>query len=152
MSGHAIDEDLSKPLWKYVTKSNKFNEKSGNIFWQCNFCNAIKTSSYTRVRAYLLKLQDYGSGACKKLTMKDICKMQKPEDEAKFRMQTKARKRMLLSSNNMSSKNCYVLEEKKWKNNTIENAFNLTTCDQLELVTCWELFFFKKREKMWKGY
>ncbi|XP_022869854.1 uncharacterized protein LOC111389199 [Olea europaea var. sylvestris] len=64
--------------------------------------------------------------------MKDICEMQKMEDEAKLRMQTKAGKRVPLPSNNMGSKDCYVLEERKRKNSAIENAFNVTTRDQLD--------------------
>jgi hypothetical protein len=80
----------------------------------------------------LLKLQGYGIGACGKVTMKGICEMQKMEDEAKLRMQTKVGKRVPLPSDNMGSKDYYVLEERKRKNSAIENAFNMTTRDQLD--------------------
>ena len=63
----SIVEDESKPLWQYVTKNQRWNEGSGNISWQCNFCHCIKKSSYTRVKAHLLGLRGYRIGACNKV-------------------------------------------------------------------------------------
>jgi len=74
-------ENLSKPLWKYVSKFNKISEGGGggggNFNWKCNFCGQMKKGSYIRVRAHLLKLPRFGIGLCTKVTSKDISQMQK---------------------------------------------------------------------------
>jgi len=104
------DEDLSKPLWKYVSKYDKTSEGGGggggNITWKCNFCGQTKKSSYTGVRAHLLQLPGNGIGLCTNVTSKDIAQMQKLEDEAKERAKMKAPKKVHLPpSSNISQWN-----------------------------------------------
>ena len=89
-------EDDSKSLWQYVIKIKKLSDGGGNFSWQCNFCHVIKKSSYTRVRAHLLKIVGQGIGSCLKVTPKDIADMQRLEDEAKTQMERKAPKNVLL--------------------------------------------------------
>ena len=140
------EEDINKPLWKYVTKFEKINEGGGNIIWQCNFCNQIKKSSYTRVKAHLLKLPGCGIAACSRVTTKDISEMQKLEEEVQLRMKANAPKKVPLpvanvsvSSNSLNSIMHGVFDSKKRKArgsgslNPIEKAFNIGARDQLHV-------------------
>ena len=64
ISSKQSDEE-SKPLWKYVTKYDKADGVvGGNTQWQYNFCMKVYTSSYTKVRAHLLKIKGAGIGVC----------------------------------------------------------------------------------------
>ena len=60
-------EDLTKPLWRYVTRSDEMTTDCGggvNMHWLCNFCMKTYISSYTRVKAHLLKQKGAGIGVC----------------------------------------------------------------------------------------
>lgn len=85
-SGHFNQEDINKPLWNYVKKYEKIGDGGGNVSWQCSFCDKVATSSYTRVRAHLLRLKGQGIKACPNVTMDDISEMQKLEAAAKLRL------------------------------------------------------------------
>ena len=141
-------EDLNKPMWKYVTRYEKPGEAGGNVSWQCNFCNKVAKSSYTWVRAHLLKIAGAGIGACPKVTMKDISEMQKLEEEAKYRLQQHAPKKVPLPPQSFSSGNVSPffqegIDSRKRKSiasgsrsgsaggNPLEKAFNTATRDQL---------------------
>ncbi|KAJ0985234.1 hypothetical protein J5N97_003590 [Dioscorea zingiberensis] len=129
-------EELNKPMWKYVTRLEKPGEGGGNVSWQCNFCNKVAKSSYTRVRAHLLKIAGTGIGACPKVTMKDISEMQKLEEEAKFRLQQHAPKKVPLPPQSFFQGG---IDSRKRKNiasgsvsgNPLEKSFNTTARDQL---------------------
>ncbi|GFZ11620.1 hypothetical protein Acr_23g0000050 [Actinidia rufa] len=59
----------------------------GGVNWefQCKFCNAIFKGLYTRVKAHLMKLTGKGISICKKVTNKNLVKMQNAIDEAKLK-------------------------------------------------------------------
>ncbi|KAF9607737.1 hypothetical protein IFM89_000084 [Coptis chinensis] len=79
------DEELKRnPLWKYVTRLDRLSDGGGNTSWQCNFCNKPKKSSYTRVRADLLKLGGTGIAICPKVSTSDLSEMQILDDEVKL--------------------------------------------------------------------
>jgi hypothetical protein len=135
------EEDASKPLWKYVTKHGKINGGGGNMLWQCNFCNRTHKSSYTRVRAHLLKLPGQGIGVCKKVTIKDISEMQKLEDEAKERARENAPKKVPLPRSSDNTESSFFLEgfhSKKRKSNVggrinpIDKAFDNAKRSELD--------------------
>lgn len=136
----SIDDEISKPLWKYVTKYDRINEGGGNISWQCNFCHQQKNSSYTKVRAHLLKLSGFGIGACKNVTTKDISEMQKLDDEAKIMMKNNEPKRVPLPGERISigtatrndDATFHMMDQKKRKIGALEKAFNMTSREQLD--------------------
>lgn len=133
------EADNLPPLWKYVTRFDKLADGGGNITWQCNFCNASKKSSYTRVRAHLLKLPGHGIGACSKVTAQDLATMKKAEDEAKENKAKNAPKKVPLPPPSPSTSS-FVLEgyeSKKRKTgasgsiSAVEKAFDKQRRDQL---------------------
>ena len=36
------DQDLNKPLWKYVIRCNRMSRGGENLEWMCNFCHQSK--------------------------------------------------------------------------------------------------------------
>ena len=128
-----------------MTKIKKLSDGGVNFSWQCNFCHVINKSSYTRVRAHLLKIVGQGIGPCLKVTPNDIADMQRLEDEAKTQMERKAPKNVPLSMTSSSTSiggvdrtnsNRFEIENKKRKGNTsaLEKSFNKTSRDQLDAL------------------
>uniref|UniRef100_A0A5B7AFB0 BED-type domain-containing protein n=1 Tax=Davidia involucrata TaxID=16924 RepID=A0A5B7AFB0_DAVIN len=141
-SSSSQDEDINKPLWKYVAKFDKLSDGGGNISWQCNFCHQVKKSSYTRVRAHLLRLPGQGIVACSKVTTKDILEMQKLEDEVKLRLKSNALKKVPLPHSIISlcgstsfSQEGYDSKKRKTTSsgsgNPLEKTFNMVAHEQL---------------------
>ena len=56
------------PLWQYVTKVEKppgaCVKKCENTYFKCNYCGVVYMGSYSRVKAYLLKINNKGIKAC----------------------------------------------------------------------------------------
>ena len=135
-----------------MTKIKKLSDGGVNFSWQCNFCHVINKSSYTRVRAHLLKIVGQGIGPCLKVTPKDIADMQRLEDEAKTQMERKAPKNVPLSMTSSSTSiggvdrtnsNRFEIENKKRKGNTsaLEKSFNKTSRDQLDALIALMFYF-----------
>ena len=55
------------PLWKYVTKLEKASVGGGNVAFKCNYCEKTFKGSYSRVKAHLLKLFNFGIQPCAKV-------------------------------------------------------------------------------------
>ncbi|XP_075640485.1 uncharacterized protein LOC142612254 [Castanea sativa] len=68
------------PLWKYVTKLKKAAVGGGNVTFRCNYCEKTFKGSYSRVKAHLLKLSNYGIQPCGKVGDEYLNEMQKLED------------------------------------------------------------------------
>ncbi|XP_077239733.1 uncharacterized protein LOC143880640 [Tasmannia lanceolata] len=142
----STDEDLSKPLWKHVSRFDKDPKGGGNVRWQCNFCSKRFSSSYTRVRTHLLKITGQGIGPCPKVKASDLLAMQRFEEECKERMKQNAPKRVPLPPSSSSGSlswpsNIPVLPRFDLKRrktsgpsgsvSAIEKAFNMAARDRL---------------------
>lgn len=134
-------EDESKPLWKYVTKHHKLSDGGGNFSWQCNFCHAMKKSSYTRVRAHVLKIKGQGVGVCPQVTLKDVADMQILEDEVNAQFERKVTTVASLppstaSFGGMGSSSPTRVEAKKRKGSISvhERSFDKASHDQLDAL------------------
>ncbi|XP_075640207.1 uncharacterized protein LOC142611947 [Castanea sativa] len=68
------------PLWKYVTKLEKASGGVGNVTFRCNYCEKTFKGSYSRVKAHMLKLPNFGIQACAKVGDEYLNEMQKLED------------------------------------------------------------------------
>ena len=108
--------------------------------WECNFCHETKRSSYTRVRAHLLKLSGCGIAACKKVTNQNIIKMQRLEEEVNERVRRNAPKKVPLPPSSVASgglnsvvQGSYDLKRRKTSesgsNTAIGKAFNMKIRD-----------------------
>ncbi|GAV80121.1 Dimer_Tnp_hAT domain-containing protein [Cephalotus follicularis] len=71
---------------------DQHKEARGNLSWKCNFCQKHFKSSYTRVRAHLLKISGKGVGPCLKVTTRDLWDMQKLDEEATARINSNVSK------------------------------------------------------------
>jgi phage FluMu protein Com len=60
--------DIKCPLWRHVNKIKGSNPFEGNAKSECKFCEKVITVSYTRVRAHLLKIPNYGVSIGRKVT------------------------------------------------------------------------------------
>ena len=60
-------ETVGAPLWKYVTKLEKTSVGGGNVAFRCNYCEKTFKGSYSRVKAHLLKLSNFGIQPCAKV-------------------------------------------------------------------------------------
>nr|KYP56762.1 hypothetical protein KK1_003009 [Cajanus cajan] len=52
------------PLWCYVSILDKSSEGGGNKSWSCNFCQKVYKSSFSRVKAHLLRIYGTGISVC----------------------------------------------------------------------------------------
>ncbi|CAL9102923.1 unnamed protein product [Musa textilis] len=91
-------------------------------------------SSYTRVKAHILKLTDQGITVYIKVTIKDIYDMQKLE-EVKTKQQQSALKKASLPPSSVLVDNCmnsstFELSGRDRRKGIVA-AFNMITCDQL---------------------
>ena len=73
-------ETVGAPLWKYVTKLEKTSVGGGNVAFRCNYCEKTFKGSYSRVKAHLLKLSNFGIQPCAKVGDEYQNEMQKLED------------------------------------------------------------------------
>ena len=123
------NELLSKPLWKYVTKLNPGVEAAGgNLSWTCNFCKKYYKSSYTRVRAHLLKLSGKGIAKCLLVQNRDLLEMEKLEQEAAERMESNKPKNIPLPPTSSS----FSADSKKRRTKSpLERAFNVGEREEL---------------------
>ncbi|KAL7233939.1 hypothetical protein ACSBR1_017527 [Camellia fascicularis] len=69
-----------KPLWNHVKILSIPLGGGVNICWSCNYYNQKVTSSYSKVKAHLLQLPNYGVEACK-ATKDDVFETLKKEHE-----------------------------------------------------------------------
>ena len=58
-----------KTLWNHVTVVSTPKAGGGNRVWSCNYCNKKVTSSYSKVKAHLLKIPNQWVEGCKALSM-----------------------------------------------------------------------------------
>ncbi|KAL3027196.1 hypothetical protein AAZX31_03G036600, partial [Glycine max] len=57
-------QDDHAPLWSFVTIKEKIGDGGGNRLWSCNFCEKVVKSSYSRVKAHLLRICGNGIATC----------------------------------------------------------------------------------------
>ncbi|KAK1591824.1 hypothetical protein Q3G72_014238 [Acer saccharum] len=135
------DEALTKPLRRYVTRNDeKTDGGGGNKQWVCNFCMKTYTSSYTRVKAHLLKQKGSGIGVCNSVTAEDFLEMQRLDNDAKEIIKSNAPKKIPLPPSSIILGESQKATMKKRKMSTsgsgsmskIEKAFNLRRQEQLD--------------------
>jgi len=63
-------EDETKPLWIYVSKTRK-TLGGGNYYFKCSLCDFKFNGSYTRRRAHLFKIKGEGLRIRQMLSLKD---------------------------------------------------------------------------------
>ena len=65
-----------------IEKSPGSTVKSGgNTHFKCNYCDGVFLGSYSRVKAYLLKIINKGIRACPKVTPSHRLEMQRMHDQ-----------------------------------------------------------------------
>ena len=59
--------ESTAPLWKYAIKLEKASGGGGNVTFRCNYCEKTFKGSFSRVKAHLLKLFNFGIQPCAKV-------------------------------------------------------------------------------------
>ncbi|GAV75071.1 DUF659 domain-containing protein [Cephalotus follicularis] len=132
-SASSHNEDLNKPSWKFITKLDQHNEAGGNLSWKCNFCQKDFKSSYTRVRAHLLKISGKGVGPCLKVTTRDLWDMQKLDEEATARINSNASKLVPLPPSSYGKSSSIDLKKRKTGSvSAIEKASSISEREHLD--------------------
>ena len=103
----------------------------GTWRFQCNFCNNIRTGSYSRVRAHLLGIQHAGIAACKKVSRSEKLEMQRLEENFENKRTDSGPREVPLPC---ESKSEVDSTSKKRKSNLspITQAFGIQARDQLD--------------------
>ena len=75
------------PLWSHVTVLEAPGVGQGGNYrkWSCTFCNKKVTSSYSKVKAHLLKLSGHGFEICRKVdddTLRVLDNWKKEDNDA----------------------------------------------------------------------
>lgn len=73
------------PLWSHVEVLPSLTGGGGNRKWRCKYCNKIVTSSYSKVKAHLLKISNQGVQACKAITDEIFREIKKENDDAEHK-------------------------------------------------------------------
>jgi hypothetical protein len=81
-SGSATSTDIKAPLWDHVHITERA-EVGGNMKWKCKYCNYNGFSSYTRVEAHLLQIENKGIASCAKVTHEILTQMRKEVENCK---------------------------------------------------------------------
>ncbi|XP_061366107.1 uncharacterized protein LOC133309353 [Gastrolobium bilobum] len=123
------NELLDKPIWKYVTQLDARVEAGGNLSWKCNFCKKDYKSSYTRVRAHLLKISGKGIGKCLMVQNRDMIEMERLEHEAEQRKQSNAPRNVPLPPSTSSTG-----PKKRKTTSSLEMAFNVGEREELNYL------------------
>ncbi|KAL4611970.1 hypothetical protein ACB092_08G164500 [Castanea dentata] len=83
-SNQEVPNDESS-LWQYATKVEKpagaSVKSGGNTYFKCNYCGVVYMGSYSRVKAYLLKIPNKGIKPCPKVTPSHRLEMQQMHDQ-----------------------------------------------------------------------
>lgn len=126
-------DDLSNapPLWKYVTKIEKIGTVGGTWKYKCKFCNGVRTSSYSRVRAHLLQLDGHGVSKCKGVSYADKLEMQRIDKDYEERKSNSGPREVPLPS---ETKMDVDTSQKKRRsaNSPIARCFGIEARDQLD--------------------
>ena len=131
-------------LWKYVTKLEKAAVGGGNVTFRCNYCEIFFKGSYSRVKAHLLKLSNFGIQPCVKVGDEYQNEMQKLEDAYEESSSRLKKSRLVsLPSDSPTSPNLGPIEsstatsnpfsqKKGVGNSPLEKAFNNQCQEQLD--------------------
>lgn len=72
------------PLWKYTHIIQDSIDGGGNKMWTCTFCNKLVKSSYSKLKAHLLRVRGKGVGICEKVTDDIFEEIRREEDQAEL--------------------------------------------------------------------
>jgi hypothetical protein len=126
--------DGNAPLWTYVTKIEKCSGGRGNMSFKCNYCQKIYNGSYSRVKAYLLRIANVGIKGCPKVTTEHKLEMQKLQDAADQKKKSKESTIPLPprdGSENISSNTMFARKRRLTRKSPLEMAFNNGCKEQL---------------------
>ncbi|KAH1118488.1 hypothetical protein GYH30_047311 [Glycine max] len=120
-------QDDDAPLWSLVTIKEKIGDGGDNRLWSCNFREKVVKSSYSRVKAHLLRIYGSGIATCPKVTNAYLVDLMRVCEEAENRLKSKnvplpTDKRTLTPP---------TLPPKRRKSSNIESAFNIEDMNHL---------------------
>ena len=114
-------QDDHAPLWSFVTIKEKIGDGGGNRLWSCNFCEKVVKSSYSRVKAHLLRICGSGIATCPKVTDAYLVDLRRVCEETENRLKSKN----VPLPTDKRTPTPPTLPPKRRKSSNIESAFNI---------------------------
>nr|KYP64116.1 hypothetical protein KK1_018705 [Cajanus cajan] len=122
-----VVQDDHAPLWCYVSILDKNSEGGGNKSWSCNFCQKVFRSSYSRVKAHLLRIYGTGISVCASVNDQYLVELKSIVELAENKVKPK---HVPLPTEKMHQSS--LLEKRKV--GPLEKAFNLENRDNLKAL------------------
>jgi len=92
MNNQHIEEDETKPSWRYVSKLRKTYGGRNNII-KFSLCDFSLNGSYTRVKAHLLQLKGKGVRSCPKVSSSKLVDFKKLDNEVTLKIEISKKKK-----------------------------------------------------------
>ena len=123
MNDQAIEEDETKPLWRYVSKLSK-TPGGGNNMIKCNLCDF----SFNRVRAHLLQIKGEGVRSWPKVSSSKLVEFKKLDNEATLKIEISKKRKVPLPVSDEGNQTNKGLKLK----GALESSFNIQARDTLD--------------------
>jgi len=133
-AAESSEVDLKTILWSHVEILDRGDATGGNVKWRCKFCSQISTSSYSRVKAHLLKISNQGIGLCKEVTVPILAQLKDEVNRAAAELERRKPKKVSLPHTASSSSGLGLQEKRKRKGplTALEKAWALDLRNQLD--------------------
>ena len=135
-AAESSEVDLKTILWSHVEILDRGDATGGNVKWRCKFCSQISTSSYSRVKAHLLKISNQGIGLCKEVTVPILAQLKDEVNRAAAELERRKPKKVSLPHTaSISSSSGLQLQEKRKRKgplSALEKAWALDLRNQLD--------------------
>ncbi|KAH1205718.1 hypothetical protein GmHk_16G046360 [Glycine max] len=130
-------QDDHAPLWSFVTIKGKIGDGGSNRLWSCNFCEKVVKSSYSRVKAHLLRICGSVIDTCPKVTDAYLVDLRRVCEEVENRLKSKN----VPLPTDKRTPTPPTLPPKRRKSSNIESAFNIEDRNHLRAEIA-RMFYF----------
>jgi len=135
-TAESSEADLKTIMWSHVEILDRGDAAGGNVKWRCKYCSHTATSSYSRVKAHLLKISNQGICFCRKVTVPILVQLKDEVDRAAAEVERRKPKKVSLPHTaSISSSSGLQLQEKRKRKgplSALEKAWALDLRNQLD--------------------
>ena len=114
-AAESSEVDLKTILWSHVEILHRGDAAGGNVKWKCKFCSQVSTSSYSRVKAHLLKISNQGIGSCRRVTEPILAQLKDEVDKAAAELERRKPKKVSFPHSASVSSSTSLQEKRKHK-------------------------------------
>jgi len=114
-TAESSEADLKTILWSHVEILHRGDAAGGNVKCNCKFCSQVSTSSYSRVKAHLLKISNQGIGSCRRVTEPILAQLKDEVDKAAAELERRKPKKVSFPHSASVSSSTSLQEKRKHK-------------------------------------